>query len=155
MTMPSARNVTRTTAAVTTAPSAASLALSELRRRRFARGIATVMRSPALPRRRHRDVEIHRARLAGGHVHVTHDGAGPLVPPDDGVVPFRHVVDHVSAVATRRCEVGIREHEHGGAHVLMNVTEHLDVPRTLERPGLRRAPGVASKVESLRPGRGR
>src|SRR5512146_2024005 len=101
MTMPSARNVTRTTAAVTTAPSAASLALSELRRRRFARGIATVMRSAALPRRRHRDVEIDWARLARGHMHAFHDGLGAVVPTDDRVVPFRHVVDHVAAVATR------------------------------------------------------
>src|SRR5512146_3491863 len=149
MTMPSARKVTRTTAAVTTAPSAASLALSELRRRRFARGNATVMRSAALPRRRHGDIEIHRARLAGGHVYVVHDGFGALVPTDDGVVPFRYVVDHIAAVAARRCEVGIREHEHGGAHVLMNVAKHLDVPQALERPRFRGASRIPTEVEPL------
>src|SRR6185437_7614364 len=62
--------------------------------------------------------------------------------------------DREVVVVVRRREVRIRQHEHDGAHLRMNVAEHLNRSRFLERDRARRALGIAAEVESLATGSG-
>src|SRR6185503_7403245 len=149
----SANSASPSTAAVTAAPSAASLRLSELRRMRVSTDTGALTALP--PALRERNVEIDGSRLAGGDVNAPRDRLDVLVPSDDDVVALGHVADREVVGIVGRCEERIGQHENDGAHIRMNVAEHLHGSRAIEgyRAGLPFR--VAAEIEPLGAGRRR